>query len=271
MSIAKNIRVVALGIALLVLISLQVQIVSTPPFEIVWTDDFDDCTLDDWIITRGVFSAEMQTLWAYGDAAQYSNRAYHECQVEVGTWSFDILLREDWHWNYHPPTVRFMVDSLDPLDWQGYIIDFYTIHRMTGAIFEVQLRKHTEFWYYVDSYEYDEPADGWQHVEISRTSGGRITISLNYTQIIDTVDNSTFTSSYFLFDTEDCVLTRRDPVTRTDVFVKARESPMLDNLVVVEPIDDEYSSDTVNAYFVPISVLYIVLLLIGKNRITRYR
>ncbi|MGY5876210.1 MAG: hypothetical protein RTU30_10730 [Candidatus Thorarchaeota archaeon] len=80
-STTKTMTMVFLCFTPLLLIFLPVQISSPPPFESILTDDFDDYTLDDWIITRGVFSAERQTLWAHGDEAQYTNRAYHECQL----------------------------------------------------------------------------------------------------------------------------------------------------------------------------------------------
>ncbi|MHA1134903.1 MAG: hypothetical protein ACTSSE_00290 [Candidatus Thorarchaeota archaeon] len=70
---------------------IQVQYVSA---SYTWQDDFEDQNLDDWLVTRGVFSAENRTLWAYGTESAISNRAYHECDVTKGNWNFDILLRQ---------------------------------------------------------------------------------------------------------------------------------------------------------------------------------
>ncbi len=254
----------------LCLLSIALFCFSVPnpsaPADIVWTDDFNSLTLDDWIVTRGAFSAEQGTLWAYGTESPISNRAYHPSQVKTGKWSFDILLKEEWHWEYHPPTVRFMVDSLDDLEWRGYIIDFYTIHRKNSDTFTVNLRKHTDRWEFVARYDYDKPANGWQHVEITRLSSGRITIGVNRTQLIDVVDIAVETSNYFLFDTEDCAETTIDPITRMNVFVEAKESPMLDNIVVIEFVDNNISLISILLFMILSSILVALLLAYGRKR-----
>lgn len=209
-----------------------------------WQDNFEDHNLEDWIITRGVFSAEQKTLWAFGTASATSNRAYHESNMTVGSWSFDILLKQNWMWRYHPPAIRFMVDSLDDITWQGYVLDFYTLTRPIGPILAVYLRVRAETWDYLSHFEFDKPAHGWQSINIVRTQNGRITVNLNGSMIIDITDNSIITSNYFVFDSEDCVKTVFDPDTHIDLFVEARESPMLDNIVVAEfrePIGSEYT------------------------------
>lgn len=236
-----------------------------------WHDDFEDQNLDDWLVTRGFFSAENKTLWAYGTESAISNRAYHECNISVGLWNFDILLRYHWLWRYHPPAVRFMVSSLDDIQWQGYVLDFYTLHRPTGSILAVYLRVRANTWNYLSHFEYDIPPNGWQSVGIQRSSSGRITIFLNNSLIIDVVDNSLENASYFVFDSEDCVQTVFDPATHTDAFVAVRESPMLDNIVVTEFQEIVDSRSTPNLITISAIIGVIALSIIGKEELKKYR
>ena len=237
----------------------------------IWHDNFEDQNLEDWTVTRGVFSAENKTLWAYGTEAATSNRAYHECNVSVGTWKFDILLRQQWLWRYHPPAVRFMVDSMDDIVWQGYVLDFYTLHRSTGSILAVYLRVNADTWDYLSHYEYNIPAHGWQSIGIQRTSSGRLSIFLNESLIIDVVDNSLDNARYFVFDAEDCVQTVYDPLTHTDAFVAVRESPMLDNIVVAE-IPELVDSNFTPVLFATSAIIAVVaLVIIGKEEIKKHR
>ncbi len=233
---------------------------------VVWSENFDDRSLDDWIVTRGVFSAEMQTLWAYGTDALYSNLAYHKCNVSVGTWSFDILLKKEWSWNYHPPTVRIMVDRIDDFTWKGYVVNFYTLSRSAGDVFAVHLKTHTSSWDTLAEYRFDQPPDGWQKVDITRGSDGRITVYLNRTMLIDVVDSSIESSGYFVFDTDDCAQIGVNPATRSTVFVAARESPMLDNIVVIERLPAEEAFIPVARMIVSFSLVAIVLLTYPRSK-----
>ncbi|MHA1905882.1 MAG: hypothetical protein ACW98Y_01190 [Candidatus Thorarchaeota archaeon] len=259
MSAIKTARVVFLCFVAVFLVSFTMPPPSGPS-TIIWTDDFDDQLLDDWIITRGAFSAEQQTLWASGTENPTSNRACHENQVTAGKWSFDILLKKEWRWNYHPPKIHFMSSSLDGHEWEGYCLDFYTILASDGDYFSLHLRKRTDFWVFITRYDYHMQANGWQHVEITHSSVGRITISLNGTLLIDVVDTSVESSSYFVFDSEDCAVTMIDPDTRSEVFVEALESPMLDNIVVVE-IEDEPKGYGSAILFVASSAAMLIILL----------
>lgn len=248
----------------------QVQFVSA---SYTWQDDFEDQNLDDWLVTRGVFSAENRTLWAYGTESAISNRAYHECDVTEGNWNFDILLRQHWLWRYHPPAIRFMVNSTDDIKWQGYALDFYTLHRSTGAILAIYLRiyENTDRWDYISHFEFDIPAHGWQSIGIQRTSSGRITVLLNNSLIIDVIDNSLGSGSYFVFDTEDCVQTIYDPATHTDAFLQVRESPMLDNIVVSEMPEVVDSQSTQILITISTFIGVIALVIIGKEEMKKLR
>jgi len=220
-----------LVILLLITGMSQIQIFSS---EVVWEDNFSDQNLDDWIITRGVFSAENCTLWAYGTETTISNRAFHDCNVTVGSWRFDILLRYNWYWRYHPPQIRFMVNSTDDISWSGYVLDFYTLYRANDSVLALYLRVHTDAWKYLAHFDYNIPANGWQDVKIQRTSNGRITVFMNNSMIIDVTDDSLLNGSYFAFDSEDCVQTLYDPLTNTESLTTFGESPMLDNIQVIE-------------------------------------
>ena len=239
----------------------------------VWEDDFEDQNLDDWIITRGVFSAENKTLWAYGTESAVSNRAYHECNVTAGTWNFDILLREHWLWRFHPPAVRFMVNSTDDIEWQGYVLDFYTLYRPTGSILAIYLRVYSNIdrWDYLSHYEFSRAANGWQNVSIQRATNGRIAISLNRTLIIDVTDNSVMNGGYFVFDSEDCVQTIYDPATHTDAFVQVRESPMLDNIIVTSFPEIVDNQSNMILFVISTIIGSIALIVIGKEDLKTHR
>lgn len=236
-----------------------------------WQDNFEDRNIEDWIVSRGVFSAEQKTLWAFGTEAATSNRAYHESNVTVGSWSFDILLKQNWMWRYHPPQIRFMIDSLDDITWKGYVLDFYTLTRSTGSILAVYLRVRADTWDYLSHFEFDKPPHGWQSINIVRTSTGRISVHLNETMIIDTTDNSIEESNYFVFDAEDCVQTVYDPDTHTDSFVEAGESPMLDNILVTEISELVDSNYTLMLLGFSAIIGVIALVIIGKEEMKKYR
>ncbi len=236
-----------------------------------WSDDFEDQDLDSWIITRGVFSAEQKTLWAYGTEFINSNRAYHECNITTGRWKFDILLNSKWIWRFHPPSIRFMVNSTDDIQWQGYVLDFYTLTRPTETILSMYLRVHTNTWKYLAHFDFDCIADGWQQIDIIRNSAGRITVFHNSTQIIDITDTSIKTSRYFVFDTEDRVETVYDPETHTDSFIKAQVSPMLDNIVVYEIAG--FTNTTLPAFILVLSIIgsSVAIVIILKDELENRR
>jgi len=245
----------------------QIQIFSSI---IIWEDNFNDQNLDGWIISRGVFSAENGTLWAYGTEATISNRAYHECNVTVGSWHFDILLRHDWYWRYHPPQIRFMVNSTDDIMWSGYVLDFYTLYRCDDSVLALYLRVHTDTWKYIAHYDFSVPANGWQDVRIHRTSDGRMSVFLNDSIVIEANDNSLSNSNYFVFDTEDCVQTLYDPLTHTESFASVGESPMLDNIQVIQT-SNSISTGAIGPIIVfSVTICGIaVLIIIREELITR--
>ena len=248
-------------VVLLILSSMiQIQVTSS---SVVWTDNFNDQNIDDWFISRGVFSAENQTLWASGTENLISNRAYHECNVSIGFWSFDILLRYQWHWRYHPPQVRFMVNGTDDIAWSGYTLDFYTLYHFEDVILSVYLRVRDRTWKYLSHFDYDIPANGWQSIGIQRMANGKLTVLLNGSRIIETSDNCLENASYFVFDTEDCVQTLYDPLTHTESFASVRESPMLDNIQVIETSDPTFGNQVqlimaISALFAGIAILVIL-------------
>ena len=221
---------------------------------VVWEDNFNDRSLDDWIIARGVFSAENRTLWAYGTERTIFNTAYHECNVTTGSWCFDILLRGSWYWRYHPPQIRFMVNSTDDIAWSGYVLDFYTLYRCDDTILSVYLRAHTDTWKYLSHFDFNIPANGWQDVRIHRLANGRTSVFLNDSLILDVTDNSVENASYFVFQSEDCVQTLYDPLTHTESFATVGESPMLDN---IEVIDSSYCISNDAIYLVNIVSIFI--------------
>ena len=157
----------------------------------VWSDDFDDGDYDGWTVTVGSFSAEENTLEAgSGDA----NLVYHPSSVATGTWSFDILIGAIDH-----ADVFFMCS--DAAIDQAY--DFTQIDRSCYLALSdegvVLLRQRDGPFEALTGYDFKIEISGWQHIDVTRNSDGRICVYQDGNLVIDTVETSVTTSQFFAF------------------------------------------------------------------------
>lgn len=163
---------------------------------VVWSEDFEG-PLDDWTIfgyesrtstatIEGNFSAADGTLKVLDDDI---NVARHDSTVNSGTWSFDMFVQDDGEGYFY---LMFMSDGAIPTN--AGPSTFVCVGAMiTNGRFIV--------WQHVES----SPAvrdinvgtlQGWHHIEVNRTSGGRYLISLNGTLKADLVSNDVTSSIY---------------------------------------------------------------------------
>jgi hypothetical protein len=163
-----------------------------------------------------------------------------------------------------------MVDNLDDIDWQGYSLEFHTLQQSKQPVLAIYLRQHLETWETLAFYECDSPANGWQKIAICRSNNGGLTISLNGSTIMSIHEADIAVSEYFIFDAEDCGITRFDPSIHQDVFVQAQEGPSLDNLSVHE-IDSDFNLSEMHSRFGPAAgvCILVALALLQRENLTR--
>ena len=169
----------------------------------VWSDDFDDGDYEGWTVTIGSFSAEENTLEAgTGDL----NFVYHPSSVATGTWSFDISSETF-------ALVYFMcsdgaIDQVNPISIDRIAHPdpacFLTINWVTDSVGLYRSIRDGDRSDDVRLAAYDSKTgfSGWQHIDVTRNSDGRICVYHEGDLIIDTVDRSITsitTSQFFAF------------------------------------------------------------------------
>jgi hypothetical protein len=155
--------------------------------DIVWSDNFDDVNYSGWMVTSGAFSAEDQTLKSIGGGNIIGN-IVHPSFVATGTWSFDVLVGTE-------TDIYFMYTPLmnQQNQYEGIQILLYGTH--------IQLYSYSSFYnagsLRLGEYIFASSIPGWQHLDVTRNSDGRICIYHNETLILDLVDHAPLTSSEF--------------------------------------------------------------------------
>jgi hypothetical protein len=166
-----------------------------------WSDDFDDGTFDDWMVTIGEFSASGNTL--KGVTSTW-NHIEHNSTTAVGTWSFDynFYAGPDGIWQEADGGLVIWIianshHSVDPSQGsEGYFMYF---HPHVDAI---------ELWMDPGDDGYNRVLIGswsppdfvkWWHVDVTRDSGGLFTVYLDGVSRIQGTDTTYDTSVYFGF------------------------------------------------------------------------
>jgi hypothetical protein len=148
----------------------------------VWSDDFNDGNYNGWYVTNGTFSAEDHTLRSIGAGGCI----IHPSSVTTGTWSFDILGVND-------TTIGFIGNYPVPISG----IKNLCIYKSSGFALDLIVAPQGYSSGYIDT-EYDFPSStkstGWQHIDATRSSDGRICVYINGTLVIDKV-NTQFTTT----------------------------------------------------------------------------
>jgi hypothetical protein len=153
---------------------------------VVWSDDFNDGDYRGWTIDGGTFSAEDNTLKTILGDSYYG--IYISSFVATGTWSFDVLVgtETDIFFMYTP-----LMNEQD--EYEGIEILWYGTH--------LQLYSYSSFYdagsLRLGEYIFSSNIPGWQHLDVTRNSKGRICIYHNETLILDLIDQAPLTSSEF--------------------------------------------------------------------------
>jgi hypothetical protein len=148
----------------------------------VWSDNFDDGNYDGWTVLNGTFSAGDHTLRNIG---RKGGLIVHPSPVTTGTWSFDVLGVND-------TDIGFM--STYPAPLSGMVcLDWGQYHSPKT---EWELNLQSGGWTNLGTWTYGT-ITGWQHVDITRSSDGRICVYQNGTLVVDTFCTSITGSQYF--------------------------------------------------------------------------
>jgi hypothetical protein len=194
-------------IALVFLCSILISTTGFCSATEVWSDNFDDCNCDEW--TTSCCSAADGRL----RSTAAGGFAYHESSVTVGTWSFDLELKEYVAGSQQPsesgfvtPTVFFMSTNPEETPWYFYGIYSAQAYTQTSTKPILQIRKNSPngggafgTWVKLASYDLEEDDFGWKHIDVARTADGQITVWLNGTMVMQVVDTEIGTSEYFVF------------------------------------------------------------------------
>jgi hypothetical protein len=187
---------------------------------VVWSDDFET-GLDGWTIFG--YESRTSTVTIEGNFSDTGgvmtvldddiNVARHDSTVNGGTWSFDMFVQDDGLGLFY---LMFMSDGAIPTS-AGPSTFVCVGAWITEGKFIV--------WQHVGSSNAvrDINVDllqGWHHIEVNRTSGGRYLVSFNGTLKADFASNDVTTSTYL------------------EVFSRNATGCAVDNLVV----DDETQS-----------------------------
>ena len=148
----------------------------------VWSDNFNDGNYDGWTVLNGTFSAGDHTLRNIGGEG---GLIVHPSSVATGTWSFDVLGVND-------TDVGFM--STYPVPLSGMVcLDWGQYHSPRT---EMELNLGSGGWTMLGMWTFGS-ITGWQHVDITRGSDGRICVYQNGTLVVDTFCTSITESQYF--------------------------------------------------------------------------
>jgi hypothetical protein len=162
----------------------------------VWSDNFDDGNLDGWVHDAGST--------AMGGALRfsYSTEAYRPSNITSGAWSFDVLTIGDWgNAAFSALSIHFM--TTDPASppvayyclkiTQGGVAAglkyIYSIVKGDGGSFTTLASG--------DGLEGTDLKGVLQHIGVTRSPTGHMTVHVNDTLILETTNNDITTSGYF--------------------------------------------------------------------------
>ena len=174
---------------------------------IVWSDDFNDGDYSGWTVHSGAFAAEnymLESLESTVDPPEegWINIISHESSVVVGTWSFDILCRENFivqGFTERVFEIQFIAPSTDFLNHSCY--SFGVWQSMTGALLaSFTLTKWVDGVRDTDKTKSfpNSNFNGWTHIDITRNTTGHMDVYINETLRLSTQDTELDTSNYFI-------------------------------------------------------------------------
>jgi len=163
---------------------------------VVWSDDFET-GLDGWTIFG--YESRTSTVTIEGNFSDTGgvmtvldediNVARHDSTVNGGTWSFDMLVQDDGEGYIY---LLFMSDGAIPAPAgpSTFVVVGASINKGKFIVWQAVESSHSVRDINVDTLQ------GWHHIEINRTSTGRLLVSLNGTLKADFVSNEVTSSTY---------------------------------------------------------------------------
>jgi pectate lyase len=154
----------------------------------VWSDNFDDGNYDGWTVTTGEWDATTNALETYyATTSVHMCRIWHESNVTVGTWSFDVFYP---HSNPEP-VILFMANGTDPVgaqedDYQGYGLRI-SDDNIFLLIQDGDWDRGTQL---LASAEVGDWVGTWTSFDITRDSDGVIKVYVNATSNVAVADIS---------------------------------------------------------------------------------
>ena len=209
MILGKNWLYVSLIAALAILLIPTTHVSAV----VQWSDDFNDANYSNWVVIEGEWSAENNSLQVSGGTPVGCNLdvfpgiIYHESLVTTGTWSFD--LEYDLSLAEEAAIPKFFFMSADPSAWEGYCIEVQPVIIGDRLIAAFRLLRATSTpgivgvqYTILGSYDVDEGTTGNNHVDITRTAEGQMTVWIDGSQAIqatDTVIDADSCDSFVVF------------------------------------------------------------------------
>jgi hypothetical protein len=153
-----------------------------------WSDDFNDNNYDGWTVSYGAFSVPGYLI---GTQSGF-NEIYRNNSVAYGIYRFDLWENHTAQKDRH---IYFISNDWDKNSTNGYSISFeygatsnFTLYKWNGLIASV-----------LDRATIPIEVPGWHSYNITRTPDGVFQIERNSTSLLSATDNSTTTSSYYIY------------------------------------------------------------------------
>jgi len=182
---AKLLKCIGLLIGLVFVFSMLPQSAAA----VMWEDNFNDGTFEpEWTITaeyNNEWGITDYTLATDGTSPEAICRIWHESNVTVGTWSFDMLVPAN---GDGIPKVLFLANGTDPPgafedDYQGYGIEVWVD---AGDIY---LYKQDGDWdqgqQLLATAEIEVEFNSWAHYDITRNSTGGFNVYVDADPSVD--------------------------------------------------------------------------------------
>lgn len=223
---------------------------------VVWSDDFNDGNYDGWTICSPSWG-NPPSKWSAADYyLQIEQEAWgtisHPSTVAYGTWSFDFKANLTQVTAGQGLSINFISNDLNNAtevptsnDWSCYGFKILAAATTQGNEFFLSLAKLVGGVFTVlDSSDGYLPIVGWQHIDVSRTTGGLFHVYVNNSLILQATDTDMTTSELFV--------------------VNLADWNMIDNVVVDDAPPIEWP--TIVIIVASAVVIVVVLVIILKRR-----
>ncbi len=162
----------------------------------VWSEDFDDPSLDGWAKDANAIVVD-GTL-----RGSYSTEVYRPCNLSCGAWSFDVLDIGGWRELWAPGLyVYFMSSHPDEFPRTSYCLRISQGTTAAGLKYIYAITKFDGFASVTlasgDGIEDSILKGTLQHIKIARTPSGHMSVFVNGTLILEATDNEISTSECF--------------------------------------------------------------------------